>query len=321
MTRYVGNTTSCHTQAVFTAFPAVVSGIAQWLFEVLTSVPFGVKSDPTDPNRLLDTYVDPDKGLDIAFTAAGIGCETWSLDSHGDSANAWSELQAWVVTGPVVLGPVDMGLLPYLFRPEMLAGLDHYIVVESANEQTALVRDPERVPLAEIHRDDLVHAWRGLAVPEGRGSFVMRRVWAGKCDVHERKVLERSLVNAAANLAGAQRDNEGSVCIAALGRDGPSLLSDSRMRRGLAYQLSNRAQRCELATSLLAAVEESWNGRARPLALSECLAIFDRQTRLYGDAAGRTFERKATALNSLVEIAELENQLVPKFASLVEGCL
>src|SRR5206468_4332148 len=109
-------------------------------------------------------------------------------------------LEEWSVKGPVLLGPLDMGMLPYFFHSELFRGIDHYIVVMGVDEDIVWFSDPEAVPLATMSRDELVSAWRAEHVPEGRGAFVMRRIEGMYSPSIDRSLIDATIRFASANL-------------------------------------------------------------------------------------------------------------------------
>lgn len=141
-------------------------------------MPFGIAHVPEDPNRLLDCIVDPDIGLDLACSALGIKTVYQCFRTQNDQIKAIRELIRLLEKGPVVLGPLNMGFLPYLKNRQQFIGIDHYVVVVSyeptSDEVTIL--DPERVGLVHTRLQSLVPAWGAEGLREGRGPYTMRQV-------------------------------------------------------------------------------------------------------------------------------------------------
>ena len=168
----------CHTQALLSSSSVLLERTSPALFEAYTTVPFGIAHVPEDPNRLLDCIVDPDIGLDRACHALGIKTVYRCFQTQDDHTKAISELIRLIEDGPVVLGPLNMGLLPYLRNRQQFLGLDHYIVVvsyEPTFDKVTLL-DPERVGLIHTGLQSLIPAWEAGGLREGRGPFTMRQV-------------------------------------------------------------------------------------------------------------------------------------------------
>ncbi len=166
---------NCHTQAFMSAYDLPFA-MTPAEFEVVTTTPFGVRCVPGDPHRLLVPYLDPDVGLDRGCELLGLRVETlWYGASEGGAA--LTVLDGWLRTGPVVLGPLDLGYLTYYDMAETLRGCDHYLVVLGrGGDGQFVVRDPEGFIQVDLGQETLMRAWAASAVPEGRGAFTQRRL-------------------------------------------------------------------------------------------------------------------------------------------------
>lgn len=167
---------ACHSQAFLSAFKLPFD-VSPEEFELLTSVPFGIRHIPGDPNRVLIPHLDPDLGLERAATALGLEVQFSSEASIDAGPQAIERLDNWLNTGPVVLGPIDLGELTYHPTAAPLAGCDHYVVaLGRATDKRLILRDPEGFIQVAVSEDVLVRAWAKERVPEGRGPFAMRRL-------------------------------------------------------------------------------------------------------------------------------------------------
>lgn len=170
--------TGCHSQALLSSSLGLKFMISPYLFEACTTVPFGVAHVKLDPNRLLDSVVDPDVGLNIACDVLGVKYVYHYFDKYEDYIDATKLMIMMLNDGPVVIGPLNMGLLPYLRNYQQFLGVDHYIVVSKydilTNELTIL--DPERVGSIKLLLEDLVPAWSGMNTKEGKGPYTIRQI-------------------------------------------------------------------------------------------------------------------------------------------------
>jgi acyl-CoA synthetase (AMP-forming)/AMP-acid ligase II len=203
---------NCHTQAFMSAyeFPFAITAIE---FEIMTTTPFGVRSVPDDPHRLLVPYLDPDIGLDRACKLLGLECETvWHHPSDG--AAALRMLDDWLCTGPVVLGPLDLGCLDYHELAHALAGCDHYLVVLGrSGDGEFVVRDPEGFMLVDVDERTLVRAWAANGVREGRGAFTQRRLIRASAGgpLSEEDLLHHIAEHAIRNIVAAEQERTGGT--------------------------------------------------------------------------------------------------------------
>lgn len=168
----------CHTQALLSSSIDLKTKLPPFLMEACTTVPFGISHVESDPNRLLDCVTDPDIGLNIACNALGIKYQYKYFKTGDQSARAISEMCELLKNGPAVLGPVNMGNLPYLRNGQQFIGIDHYIVVESFDPDTSDVTiiDPERVGSVRVNINDLIPAWAAIGLREGKGSYTIRQI-------------------------------------------------------------------------------------------------------------------------------------------------
>lgn len=173
---YGGNMINCYTQAVLSTMMTNFSYENLKKFEIATSVPFGIVYKPNDNNRLLDCYLDPDIGIEVAFELLSIPFESICYNQK-DYPYVIEILNSWLRESPVLLGPIDMGELVYLPHHQLLLGVDHYIVImKQIDDYTYEIMDPEGNPYTTILRKQLFKSCTSHRIKEGRGEFTLRRV-------------------------------------------------------------------------------------------------------------------------------------------------
>ncbi|MFI9387633.1 hypothetical protein [Kutzneria sp. NPDC052558] len=168
------------------------------VIEALTGSPFGFELiDGTLP--LFDPYGwTPEIGLDAAIELLGWTCQR--SDGH-DPDEALARLTTALAAGPVLAGPLDMGLL--LYQPGTPADFgDHYVVVLGIDDGAVVLHDPHGHPYATLPTDAFLNAWRGAGVPYTEAGYVLRAGFALRYKVSVPAALRRSLPAAAAWLAG-----------------------------------------------------------------------------------------------------------------------
>jgi hypothetical protein len=168
-TSYVGSGPYCYANSVAMVLGAEAPSPAQ--IEVLTGSPFGMQLlEGRMP--VFDPYGwDPDIGIDAALGLLGWECRR---AAGGDAETALDMLCAAADAGPVLVGPVEMGLLRH--QPGMTAaiGADHWVVVLEIDEETVLMHDPHGHPYATLPTGDFMAAWRAEQMPWADPPFVMR---------------------------------------------------------------------------------------------------------------------------------------------------
>lgn len=315
---YRGKLTACHTFGLLGAFFRSSTIADLLLFEALTGVPYGVYSRALDANRLLAPWIDPDEGLDRALNALGVEFEVaaWPLDA--DSLSALDCLGHWLTQGPVLLGPLDMGFLPYISFSHLFHGCDHYVIALKESEGRFLLRDSEGYDLVWIATHDLANAWRGRDIPEGRGAFVMRRITTTSIlDFGVRAILNGLRQIPVLLRASASAPRGGPRAYATLADEEATTLAWPAARRSLSYLLPTRMQRNVAATTLLDRAEiivPSVGGD-----LEGVRTIIRRQSLLLAQCCSALMAGKANCLKPLYDVAELEERLTVAYGQMEES--
>ncbi|GAA0921673.1 hypothetical protein GCM10009560_20610 [Nonomuraea longicatena] len=193
MVDYTGSGPYCYSNSLAMMLGAAAPPTA--VIETLTGSPFGVQL-VRGRTPWFDPYGwDPEIGLDDAIAALGWTCEH---TTGGTPEQALARLRA--ADGPVLIGPVDMGLLTYLDLP---AG-DHYIVVLGVEGDTVLMHDPEGQPFATLPVAEFMAAWRGETVEYFSEGYGMRRAFRRVRVVDPLEALRASVPGAVRWLAGRE---------------------------------------------------------------------------------------------------------------------
>lgn len=308
---YVGKTTLCHTYAFLSSLPSPNIMPDKWLFEGLTTVPFGIVHIPEDPNRLIDSYIDPDLGLDRALYSLDIPYEIYFWPRGTDGSEAIRCLKQWCKKEPVIIGPINMDGLPYYFHRELYAHIDHYIVISGMYGEKFMAIDSEGFPLVLLSTESLLDAWRGDRIPEGRGEFVLRRIEGEVKPKIDENIFIRTLNLAALNMEVAQCDEYGGGNgLRRLARYAINHKINSTLKRGLTYAIPTRIQRCITIVKFLhkafheLKIEPPANGD-----WEQAIAILYSQIKLYSRTLDELVEGDINALNRFDHIASFEDDL------------
>ncbi|MFH8408129.1 hypothetical protein ACH4FX_25510 [Streptomyces sp. NPDC018019] len=169
------------------------------VIETLTGSPFGVQLiGGTLP--LFDPYGwDPETGLDAAMAALGLRCDR---SAGGTQDEALARLGAACAEGPVLAGPVEMGLLLHQPGSGTAIGADHYVVVLAVENGTVLLHDPHGHPYATLPAPEFAAAWRAESVTYTDVPYVMRSAFVQEWPADPAEALRRSLPGAVRWLAG-----------------------------------------------------------------------------------------------------------------------
>jgi len=277
---YAGAVTSCHAQALALAEPRLAALHVAWL-DILSTVPAGIVVRRARPMRLLDCVLDPDLALDRALELLGVRHELRFCQRGEDQDGTLALLGDWLAQGPVMLGPLSMGRLPYLPNAQLLyEGMDHYLVARGLQDGLVLVDDPEGYFELPVRYEALLPALRAQDLPEGRGGFTMRRIIGieGNLVQSWRDCLPEVVRLCAANLRlAAACPDGGPAAIRTLATDLPKLSRLGESRAKLLYGLERRVEKCLLLSMLLseAGLETSRTAKA--------ISLLNRQSRLLSE--------------------------------------
>ena len=175
---YVGSGPYCYADSMAMALAAAGAVYDPGYLECLTAVGVGACWEPA-PDGPLPFFsgggLAPDAGIDAALGALGWGFEAGRgpAEADPDGSASLARLCAFLRDGPVIVGPLDMGLLLYQPGHEHLAGADHYGVVYAATDDEVFLHDPAGYPYASLPVGDFVRAWRAETVGYRLGSFSM----------------------------------------------------------------------------------------------------------------------------------------------------
>ena len=161
-TAYTGNGHYCYSNSLHMclrhAGMEIIPTVGQ--LECMTGMPFGAlflrfeKKPYFFPSH---AAVDPHNGLTRALNTVGWTCNLWQGD---DREAALDTLRESLETGPVLLGPLDLGFLPYDPNHRLKRGGDHFIVALKLEGDCVQVHDPQLYPFAVLTVDDLMRAWQ-----------------------------------------------------------------------------------------------------------------------------------------------------------------
>jgi hypothetical protein len=285
---YTGSGHYCYANSLSMALGPDSPGTA--VVEVLTGSPFGMQLCGGTTPFFDPAGWDGDIALDAACAALGWECVR---EAGGTPEAAAERLRAASPADPLLVGPVEMGLLTHVPGRGEAFGADHFLIALGVEGDLVRFHDPAGYPFAILPVDRFVAAWRTDTLLYGE-SYTSRRGF-----VRVREVAAAEAVRAAAPawVAWLRGEHgfpvaEGTLANAAAAERLAALVEaglDDRMRDellGFAVQVG--ARRLNDAGACLAAA-----------GADEASAITARQARLVGGlqydlAAGRTAEAAAS---------------------------
>lgn len=206
--RFYGNEICCGSYACLNAIRD--EKIDVQLFEISTSVPFGIRHcKDIHFDRLLTTYCDPNQGLDQALDLWGYNLKKYSAVTSEEAVDI---LKRVLKCSEAVIGPVDMGSLHYQVFPGLLKRMDHYVLVREWSEEEVLCIDSEGICGRVLSYKELQKCISVKEVPEARGAIWIRMITKRE-DWQLGRILNRSYKAALQNLKSAEADSQGSKAI------------------------------------------------------------------------------------------------------------
>ncbi|WP_049564479.1 hypothetical protein [Nonomuraea sp. SBT364] len=194
---YVGSGPYCYANSLAMILGAEAPPPA--VIEVLTGSPYGMQLIG-GKLPLFDPFGwDPELGLDAAIGLLGWECER--LDG-GSAPAALDRLRRACQDGPVLAGPLELGLLSYQPGSGKAVGADHYVVVLEVGDDTVLVHDPQGYPYATLPAGAFAEAWRGELISYLERPYRMRHGFIRRERVSAADALRRSLPAGRLWLAG-----------------------------------------------------------------------------------------------------------------------
>ncbi|HEX2144059.1 MAG TPA: hypothetical protein VHG10_06090 [Glycomyces sp.] len=159
------------------------------VIEVLTGSPFGM--------QLLDgdrPFFDPagwegDIALDAACAALG-----WEFvrESGGTPEAAAARLEAANAVEPLLVGPVEMGLLTHAPGRGKPFGADHFVIALGVEDGMVRFHDPAGFPFATLPVEQFLAAWRTDSLLYGE-SYTSRRAFDRRREIAAAEAIRTSL--------------------------------------------------------------------------------------------------------------------------------
>ena len=271
--------------------------------ECLTTMPFGNMYLRLEDGTLVffdSPTVDPDAGLTLALAALGWTCDEWFGE---DSAEALARLGAAVRAGPALVGPLDLGELPYNPRAPYLRGGDHFVVALEVEDERIRLHDPYGYPFAVVAPSALLAAWRADGISYKRGPYTLRSNFRQIERISRQEAIARTLPLAKSNLVadpGGPVVFGGRQALAMLNKELRGQVPETLAEHLVYFAVPLAARRCLDAGAFL---REAGNDAAA--------GHLARKARLFGEAQSFAVRHEWASVVGLVEqLAAIERELI-----------
>ena len=185
MSMYFGDVSLCYTNSLAMALDSFGFDVRPERLEALMVMGNGasvVEDDPHHPIVFFDNGM-PDASISNCLRMLGFTWEDFFVEEPvADLAEVRDRLTRMLKKGPVVAGPLDMGLLTYNPNYQGLGGVDHFVCVLGLDGGRVHLHAPAGFPYMSMDFEDFAKAWEARAISYRRGSFSM---WGGFTRVRE----------------------------------------------------------------------------------------------------------------------------------------
>ena len=196
-TTYTGSSHYCYSNSLHMCLKqaGMVDLPEPGLLECMTGMPFGTLFLQFETPLFFPSHADlnPHSGLSRALSILGWTCTIWQDD---DAESALDALKDNLKKGPVLLGPLDLGFLPYDPNHALKRGGDHFIVVLKLEGDRVQVHDPQFYPFAVLPVDDLMRAWNATDLGYATCAYTLRGDFRAERQVSTDDMLKNTLENA-----------------------------------------------------------------------------------------------------------------------------
>jgi len=311
----IENSTCCGSQAIISTY--FNNEIDLLTFEIFTTVPFGIVHKYKQTNRLIESIIDHDIGIQRALKTLNINYEKATWKNNSDIREVIKLLKEWSRKQAVIIGPLNMDGLPYLFYNNLYKKMNHYLIVLGFDGSNFLIADTEGYNLVKIRESSLIDAWRGDRIIEGNGAFIMQRIEKQiKFKINTEmwiKTLQLAIQNYKQSISYIH--GSGKALIEIYDKQ-YQIKSDFSLKNRLTYDLPLRIQRNILIDKFANSFKLFFNNVKLKLTIQNLTLNIKTQNKLYAIILLNILEKKTINFDLFKEISKLENDLANIFFQL-----
>jgi hypothetical protein len=287
--RYMGNGPYCAANTLSMIFGAAGPGPA--VVEVLSGTPFGIAIHGDNYTYFTPPSWHPEFGVNTAMELLG-----WECDRiYGSAEESIAVLRKATRDKPVLVGLIEMGLLPYVPGIGQAIGADHNIVVIGMEGDMVRAHDAQGWPFVTVPLDALLETWQGNTFSHPADAYALRWNFRQVRKVEPHDALRQS-IPLAVKLLDAPQIEEAAERAAKLIETG---LNNMQYKYLVEFTIQGGARRLADAAVLYGEI-----------GCDRAAAILDRQGMLVGSLQlSLVTHDNATAAATLRELAPTYAQL------------
>lgn len=177
MQMYFGDVSLCYTYSLAMALHSYGYDVRPEFLEAIMVMGNGasiIKEDAKHPLVFFDNGM-PDSSISHSLNILGFTYDEYYIkDSNTVNLLSIREmLSKFLLSGPVVLGPLDMGYLTYNPNHIHLYGVDHFVSVYDLDDEFIYLHDPAGFACMKMCFSEFSKAWEAKNIDYKRGSFSM----------------------------------------------------------------------------------------------------------------------------------------------------
>ncbi len=303
---HISNSTCCGTQAIISCYYEQHDFDIS-IFEIMTTVPFAITHNYAKTKRLIESFIDHDIGIPRAYNNLNIVYEKKYWQKNYNTNKIINLLKEAVRKQPVVLGPLNMDGLSYLYHGELYNKMNHYVIAMGYDKNIFYLTDTEGYPLVMIDEESLIDAWRGDRIIEGKGAFIMQNIIPKSLNHAKKQILE-TLRFAAINYKKAlEQENCAGEALLRVYDMREIFKVNSTIQNRLAYDLPLRIQRNLLINKFVIIIGEQFKKISNYTYLIK--KNIKSQNIYYANILQSILEKSEIDFTLFLKLANFENKL------------
>jgi len=161
---YIGNSELCWANAASMLLASIGETVSPSYLETVSGLGLSAFIMPKN-NWLYFQFALPDQELSYNLKKLGFICREVIVSKK--EAVPLEQLKKDLQKSPVVVGPINMGLLTYNPQHEFLNGVDHFILIYGSDDDGVYLHDPDKYPCIPLSYKTFELVWKSKNIVYG----------------------------------------------------------------------------------------------------------------------------------------------------------